>query len=86
MGRKNSIPDFPESEKKLNFLIFVYLWAFKKFSCSTQLSMKKVLYPRAQVHLNEPMIFRNFYIREHFLWLPVCFPKLWIFALKFLNF
>ena len=44
MSRKNSILGLSESEKKteLNFLIFLYLWAFK-ISCSVELSMKKVL-------------------------------------------
>ena len=40
MSRKNSIFGLYESEKKLNFLIFLYLWAFK-ISCSTELGIKK---------------------------------------------
>ena len=34
MNRKNNILGLSESEKKLNFLIFLYLWAFK-ISCFT---------------------------------------------------
>ena len=42
MSGKNSILGLPEPKKKLNFLIFIYLLAFK-ISCSNELSMKKVL-------------------------------------------
>ena len=42
ISRKNSILSLYKPEKKLNFLIFVYLQAFKS-SCSVDLSMEKVL-------------------------------------------
>ena len=42
MSRKNSILGLSEPKKKLNFLIFLYLQAFK-ISCLAELSMKKVL-------------------------------------------
>ena len=40
MSGKNSILGLSDPEKKLKFLIFSYLLAFK-FSCSAELSMKK---------------------------------------------
>ena len=49
MSRKISILCFSEPEKMLNFLIFLYLPAFK-ILCSAELSMKIFLYPRAQEH------------------------------------
>ena len=45
MSGQNSIQGLSEPKKKLNFLIFLYLSAFK-ISCSTGLSLKKVLEPR----------------------------------------
>ena len=42
MSRKNSITGLSELVKKVNFLIFLYLCAFK-ISCSAELSMEKVL-------------------------------------------
>ena len=42
MSRKNTILGLSEPEKKLNFLIFIYLLVFKIW-CSAELSMKKVL-------------------------------------------
>ena len=42
MSGKNSILDLSEPKKKPNFLIFFYFGAFT-ISCSTELSMKKVL-------------------------------------------
>ena len=52
MSRKNSILGLFEPEKKLNIdvLIFLYLWAFK-ISCSADLSMNKILYPRGQKYI-----------------------------------
>ena len=42
MSRKNTILGLCEPEKKLNFVVFLYLLAFK-ISCLAELSMKNVL-------------------------------------------
>ena len=49
MSRKNSILGLSLwSWKMLNFLTFLYFWLFK-ISCSSELSLKKVLLPRSLV-------------------------------------
>ena len=49
MNKKNSIISLPEPKKVLNFLIFLFLWAFK-ISCSAELSMKKSFITAGPVH------------------------------------
>ena len=48
MSKKNTILGLSEPEKKLNFLIFIYLRAFK-ISCSNQQSMNFFLLMNAKM-------------------------------------